>query len=80
MDKGTFRTAESRPIEKNQGIVSRQQKKVGIVSALITEPQLLILDEPTSGLDPLMQQTFYNILSRRTGSGGMTILLFVVMY
>jgi ABC-2 type transport system ATP-binding protein len=49
------------------------KKKVGIVSALITEPQLLILDEPTSGLDPLMQQTFYNILSEENRKRGMTI-------
>ena len=38
------------------------QKKVGIVLALMHEPKLLILDEPTSGLDPIMQQTFYDIL------------------
>lgn len=43
------------------------------MSALITEPQLLILDEPTSGLDPLMQQTFYNILSEENRKRGMTI-------
>ena len=49
------------------------KKKVGIVSALITEPQLLILDEPTSGLDPLMQQTFYNILAEENRKRGMTI-------
>ena len=34
------------------------KKKVGIVSALLPSPQLLIMDEPTSGLDPLVQQTF----------------------
>ena len=37
-------------------------KKVGIVLALIHQPELLILDEPTSGLDPIMQNTFYEIL------------------
>lgn len=30
------------------------KKKVGIVSALLPSPKLLILDEPTSGLDPLV--------------------------
>ena len=37
-------------------------KKVGIVLALMHEPELLILDEPTSGLDPIMQNTLHNIL------------------
>ena len=37
-------------------------KKVGIVLALLHQPELLILDEPTSGLDPIMQNTFYEIL------------------
>jgi len=50
------------------------QKKVGIVSALLPAPKLLILDEPTSGLDPLMQQTFYEIL-REENARGMTIFL-----
>ena len=37
-------------------------KKVGIVLALMHQPELLILDEPTSGLDPVIQQKFYHIL------------------
>lgn len=38
------------------------RKKLGILLALIQEPELLILDEPTSGLDPLVQQQFFEIL------------------
>ena len=30
------------------------KKKVGIILALMHEPEILILDEPTSGLDPIM--------------------------
>lgn len=48
------------------------QKKVGIVSALLPAPKLLILDEPTSGLDPLVRQTFYEILQEEN-KRGMTI-------
>lgn len=45
------------------------RKKVGIVSALITSPKLVIMDEPTSGLDPLIQQVFYEILAEENRRG-----------
>ncbi|MBR3049281.1 MAG: ABC transporter ATP-binding protein [Bacilli bacterium] len=48
-------------------------KKVGIVLALMHEPELLILDEPTSGLDPIMQSTLHDILLQENKKG-MTIL------
>lgn len=44
-------------------------KKVGIILALMHEPQILILDEPTSGLDPIMQQTFYELLKEEKSRG-----------
>lgn len=45
------------------------RKKVGIVCALQSNPDLLILDEPTSGLDPLMQREFFEILKERNRRG-----------
>ena len=44
-------------------------KKVGIVLALMHEPQLLILDEPTSGLDPIMQRKLHNLLLEENKKG-----------
>ena len=44
-------------------------KKVGIVLALMHEPELLILDEPTSGLDPIMQNVFHNLLMEEQKKG-----------
>lgn len=44
-------------------------KKLGIVLALMHEPQLLILDEASSGLDPLMQETFYELLLEEKAKG-----------
>jgi ABC-2 type transport system ATP-binding protein len=39
------------------------KRKLGLLQALQADPPLLILDEPTEGLDPLMQQSFYQLLT-----------------
>ena len=44
-------------------------KKVGIVLALMHNPEILILDEPTSGLDPIMQNTLHNIILKEKEKG-----------
>lgn len=43
--------------------------KVGIIQALMADPDLIIMDEPTSGLDPLMKQAFYRILREEKKQG-----------
>lgn len=45
------------------------RKKVAIVCALQSNPDLLILDEPTGGLDPLMQREFFEIIREKNQSG-----------
>lgn len=45
------------------------KKKVGIIQALLHEPEVLILDEPTSGLDPLMQKSFFEVLKEENQRG-----------
>lgn len=44
-------------------------KKVGIVIALMHNPEIIIMDEATSGLDPLMQEVFYEILEEEKKNG-----------
>ena len=44
-------------------------KKVGIVLALMHNPEIIILDEPTSGLDPIMQKTLHEILLKEKQKG-----------
>ena len=44
-------------------------KKIGIVLALMHEPEFLILDEPTSGLDPIMQNIFHDLLKKEQEKG-----------
>lgn len=45
------------------------KQKVGLVQALMSQPELLLLDEPTSGLDPLMQQEVYRLLKEARQAG-----------
>ncbi len=50
------------------------KQKLGIVTAFMHDPQILILDEPTSGLDPLMQNRFINLIINQKKKGK-TILM-----
>jgi ABC-2 type transport system ATP-binding protein len=45
------------------------KQKVGVVQALMHEPELLLLDEPTAGLDPLMQREVYQLLRDAQAKG-----------
>ena len=48
---------------------SGNRRKVSILSAFLTDVDLLILDEPTSGLDPLMQHEFLGLVRERQAAG-----------
>jgi ABC-type multidrug transport system ATPase subunit len=48
-------------------------RRVGIASALVNDPELLVLDEPTAGLDPEQRIAFRSLL-RRLGESA-TVLL-----
>lgn len=50
------------------------KRKLAIVTAFMSDPQILILDEPTSGLDPLMQKQFIKFILEEK-ERGKTILL-----
>jgi ABC-2 type transport system ATP-binding protein len=58
------------PSRACRSLSSGNRRKVGLVGAFMTRPELLILDEPTSGLDPLMQQEFLRLVAevRQAGS------------
>lgn len=45
------------------------RQKLGIIQALMHQPDVLILDEPTSGLDPLMQEVFFDAVRQAKERG-----------
>lgn len=45
------------------------RQKIGLIQALMHEPQVLILDEPTGGLDPLMQEVFFELVRQAKERG-----------
>src|SRR5512143_1164725 len=38
------------------------KQKLGLASALVTRPHVLLLDEPTTGVDPLTRQDFWQLV------------------
>src|SRR5688572_30640392 len=44
------------------------KQKLGLASALVTRPRLLLLDEPTTGVDPVTRQDFWQLIIKLTSS------------
>ena len=58
-------------LDKKIGKYSRgSRQKIGLLAALMHEPELLILDEPTSGFDPLIQEQFIELMQQYRNNGG----------
>ena len=54
------------------------KQKLGLASALVTRPRLLLLDEPTTGVDPVTRQDFWQLVIKlvagREGDGVSVII------
>lgn len=55
------------------------RKKIGLATALLHAPRLLILDEPLEAVDPVSATTIKTILSRFVASGGSVVISSHVM-
>ena len=56
-------------------LIKRNQKKVGIVAALIGNPEVVILDEPFANLDPTTQIRLKGIIKDLAETKGVTVLI-----
>lgn len=65
---------ELNPKGKIKKMSKGMKQKIGIITAFMHDPKVLILDEPTSGLDPLMQNTFVKLIMEEK-QRGKTILM-----
>ena len=54
------------------------KQKLGLASALVTRPRVLLLDEPTTGVDPVTRQDFWQLLIRLVSvnqDGGVAVII-----
>ena len=54
---------------------SGNKQKIGIASALMAKPELIVLDEPFNSLDPTTQIRLKNLLNKLKEENGVTILI-----
>lgn len=52
------------------------KQKLGLASALVTRPKVLLLDEPTTGVDPVTRQDFWQLVIRlATQDDGVSVII-----
>ena len=57
------------PTKKTKKLSSGNRQKLGLIMALMHEPEVLIFDEPTASLDPLLQNTVYELFEEARTKG-----------
>jgi ABC-2 type transport system ATP-binding protein len=60
---------EAEPNKRVSELSKGNRQKIGIIQALMHQPDVLVLDEPTTGLDPLMQEVFYETIKEASKRG-----------
>jgi len=63
-------------VDRRAGQLSGGMKqKLGLATALVHKPKILLLDEPTTGVDPLMRQEFWQLIIRLVNTEGVSVLV-----
>jgi ABC-2 type transport system ATP-binding protein len=51
------------------------KQKLGLATALVHRPKVLLLDEPTGGVDPVTRQDFWQLIIRLVSQEGLSVLV-----
>jgi len=51
------------------------RQKLGLATALVHRPKVLLLDEPTGGVDPVTRQDFWQLIIRLVGQEGVSVVI-----
>ncbi len=51
------------------------KQKLGLASALVSRPKVLLLDEPTTGVDPVTRQDFWQLIIRIVSAQEVAVLI-----
>jgi ABC-2 type transport system ATP-binding protein len=51
------------------------KQKLGLATALVHRPQILLLDEPTTGVDPATRQSFWQLIIRLLAEENLSVLV-----
>jgi ABC-2 type transport system ATP-binding protein len=63
-------------VDRRAGYLSGGMKqKLGLASALVHRPQVLLLDEPTGGVDPVTRQDFWQLIIRLVTEEDISVLV-----
>ncbi len=63
-------------VDRQAGHLSGGMKqKLGLASALVHRPRILLLDEPTGGVDPVTRQDFWQLIIQLVTEEGVSVLV-----
>ena len=50
------------------------RQKLGVITAMLTSPALLVLDEPTTGVDPVSRADLWSLIARAAADGAAVVV------